>query len=227
MCALLLSALPPASRVSARAHAAPVQLCHRSNQAVYSVRCCATLNMLAIQVTEWVLNPVRMLWSSPQWQQRLTSLDAFLACFSPVQQAPDGSVQVSPHTYDLISLPMPASKLSWCAYQGLCGGRPSCMRECELGMFILLFLHLDSSADSAATGSGCMHRLGCLQWTSLLCRGGTRVLLPLWACYSGVRVSQTGSFLSSKACQSRLVCRSEGASPGGSCITTCTFWSGQ
>ena len=46
------------------------------------------------QVVEWVLGPVRATWTALQWQQRLASMDNFLACFLPLQQVPDGSVQV-------------------------------------------------------------------------------------------------------------------------------------
>ena len=49
-----------------------------------------------MQVVEWVLGPVRTAWTSPQWQQRLSSMDAFMACFLPLQQAPDGTLQVDP-----------------------------------------------------------------------------------------------------------------------------------
>lgn len=47
-----------------------------------------------MQVVEWVLGPVRTAWESPDWQQRLASVDSFLECFAPMQTTPDGSVEV-------------------------------------------------------------------------------------------------------------------------------------
>ena len=47
-----------------------------------------------MQVVEWVLGPVHKSWTSPQWQQRLATVDAFLACFMPLQLDAGEGVQV-------------------------------------------------------------------------------------------------------------------------------------
>ncbi|KAK9810580.1 hypothetical protein WJX73_001776 [Symbiochloris irregularis] len=46
------------------------------------------------QVVDSVLAPIRAVWTSTEWQQRLSSEEAFLACFMPLQPDPDVGVQV-------------------------------------------------------------------------------------------------------------------------------------
>lgn len=41
-----------------------------------------------------MLQPIRATWTSSEWQQRLSSEEAFLACFMPLHPDPDVGVQV-------------------------------------------------------------------------------------------------------------------------------------